>query len=79
MALTIRPLTADDDLAELGRIVLASYTGLDGHPADASTCAVLPAAVAAPLFEDATTLTFFTDAGVTYAVTPVQQLPGRTC
>jgi GNAT superfamily N-acetyltransferase len=36
VALTIRPLTADDDLAELGRIVLASYTGLDGHPADAS-------------------------------------------
>ena len=36
MALTIRALTADDDLAEFGRIVLASYTRLDGHPADTS-------------------------------------------
>jgi GNAT superfamily N-acetyltransferase len=35
MALTIRPLTADDDLAEFGRIVQASYLRLDGHPADA--------------------------------------------
>jgi GNAT superfamily N-acetyltransferase len=34
VALTIRPLTPDDDLAEFGRIVLASYTRLDGHPAD---------------------------------------------
>ena len=36
MALTIRALTADDDLAGFGRIVLASYTRLDGHPADTS-------------------------------------------
>ena len=34
VALTIRPLTADDDLAEFGRIVQASYLRLDGHPAD---------------------------------------------
>ena len=47
--------------------------------ADASTCAVLPAGVAAPLFEDATTLTFFTEADVTYALAAVQQVPGRTC
>jgi GNAT superfamily N-acetyltransferase len=36
VALTIRPLTADDDVAEFGRIVLASYTRLDGHPGDPS-------------------------------------------
>jgi hypothetical protein len=47
--------------------------------ADAAECAVLPADVAGPLFADATTLTFFTDAGVTYAVAAVQQVPGRTC
>ena len=47
--------------------------------ADAAACAVLPADVAAPLFDDATTLTFFTEADVTYAVAAVQQLPGRTC
>jgi GNAT superfamily N-acetyltransferase len=34
VALTIRPLTADDDLAEFGRIVQASYLRLAGHPAD---------------------------------------------
>ncbi len=32
----IRPLTADDDLAEYGRIVQASYLELAGHPADPS-------------------------------------------
>jgi hypothetical protein len=47
--------------------------------ADALECAVLPAAVARPLFDDATTLTFFTDAGVSYSVAAVQQVPGRTC
>ena len=39
----------------------------------------MPADAAAPLFADATTLTFFTEADVTYAVAVVQQLPGRTC
>jgi hypothetical protein len=47
--------------------------------ADASMCGVLPAAVGAPLFDDATTLTFFAEGGVTYAVAAVQQVPGRTC
>ena len=32
----IRPLTADDDLAEYGRIVQASYLELAGHPAEPS-------------------------------------------
>jgi GNAT superfamily N-acetyltransferase len=36
VALTIRRLTADDDLAEFGRIVQASYLRLAGHPADPS-------------------------------------------
>jgi GNAT superfamily N-acetyltransferase len=36
VALTIRPLTTDDDLAGYGRIELSSYTRLDGHPADAA-------------------------------------------
>jgi hypothetical protein len=49
------------------------------------TCAAVPAAELGPLFADATTLTFFTEADptdgteVTYSVTPVQQLPGRSC
>jgi hypothetical protein len=47
--------------------------------ADATTCATLPAAVAAPLFDDANALTYFTDAGVTYYVAVVQQVPGRSC
>ena len=53
--------------------------------ADAATCAVLPAAEGVALFADATTLTFFTEpepttgGEVTYQVTPVPQLPGRTC
>ncbi|HEX2705153.1 MAG TPA: GNAT family N-acetyltransferase [Candidatus Lustribacter sp.] len=32
MALTIRPLTVDDDLGSFGRIVLAAYLALPGHP-----------------------------------------------
>jgi hypothetical protein len=52
--------------------------------AEAEDCAVVPADAFGPLFADATTLTFFTDAGpdgeaVPYQVTPVQQFPGRTC
>jgi hypothetical protein len=46
---------------------------------DASTCAMLPAEVAAPLFDDATVLTFFSEGDVTYSVAAVQQVPGRTC
>ena len=52
---------------------------------DAATCAAVPTAEFAPLFADATTLTFFTEpdptdgAELTYAVTPVPQLPGRSC
>jgi hypothetical protein len=53
--------------------------------ADAASCAAVPAAEFGALFADATTLTFFTevdptdDAEITYSVTPVQQLPGRSC
>jgi hypothetical protein len=47
--------------------------------ADAATCALLPADVATPRFEDADLRTYFNDAGITYAVAAVQQLPGRTC
>jgi hypothetical protein len=47
--------------------------------ADATTCAALPTAVAAPLFDDANARTYFTDAGVTYYVAAVQQVPGRAC
>ena len=60
-------------------------------PADApvrlADAASAPPAAAelGPLFADATTLTFFTEpdqidgSEVTYSVTPVQQLPGRSC
>jgi hypothetical protein len=75
-AMPVDPATLDVDIEPT---IVAWPQDAPVRLADASTCAVLPAAVAAPLFEDATTLTFFTDAGVTYAVTPVQQLPGRTC
>ena len=53
--------------------------------ADAAACAAVPAAEFGPLFVDATTLTFFTEPNqmdgseVTYSVSPVQQLPGRSC
>ena len=47
--------------------------------ADAAECAELPAAEGDPLFADATQLTFFTDAGVTYSVAATQRVPGRTC
>lgn len=47
--------------------------------ADAAVCAVLPADVGTALFDEATTLTFFSEADVTYAVAAVQQVPGRTC
>lgn len=53
--------------------------------ADAESCAAVPAAEFGPLFIDADSMTFFTDADpvdgteVTYSVTPVPQLPGRSC
>ena len=47
--------------------------------ADADECAEVPVAEFEPLFADANALSFFTDAGVTYQVSVVPQLPGRTC
>jgi len=47
--------------------------------ADAAACATLPRDVGAALFDDATTLTFFSQSDLTYAVAAVQQVPGRTC
>ena len=47
--------------------------------ADAADCAEIPVAVGDPLFVDATALTFFTDAGTTYQVSVVPQLPAREC
>ena len=47
--------------------------------ADAGECAAVPVAQFEPLFADATTLTFFTDADETYLVSVVPQDPGRTC
>ncbi|MET0146542.1 MAG: hypothetical protein ABW328_17405 [Ilumatobacteraceae bacterium] len=47
--------------------------------ADAADCASVPADAVASLFADATVLTFFTDADVTYSVAAVPQIPGRTC
>jgi hypothetical protein len=47
--------------------------------ADASDCAVLPRAEGDALFTDATQLTFFRQAGVTYSVAATPQLPGRGC
>ena len=47
--------------------------------AAADVCAAVPVAEFEPLFADADTLTFFTDADVTYQVSVVPQIPGRTC
>jgi hypothetical protein len=47
--------------------------------ADAADCAELPRAEGDPLFTDATQLTFFKQAGVTYSVAATLRLPGRTC
>ena len=45
--------------------------------ADAAECAELPAAEGDPLFADATQLTFFTDAGVTYTVAATPRPPRK--
>jgi hypothetical protein len=75
-AMPIDPATLDVDIEPT---IVAWPADAPVRLADASTCAVLPAEVAAPLFDDATTLTFFSEADVTYAVAVVQQVPGRTC
>ncbi|MET0459117.1 MAG: hypothetical protein ABW195_07710 [Ilumatobacteraceae bacterium] len=47
--------------------------------ADAAECAEVPVAEFEPLFADATVLSFFTESDVTYQVSVVPQIPGRTC
>ncbi|HET6953553.1 MAG TPA: hypothetical protein VFI47_24460 [Acidimicrobiales bacterium] len=47
--------------------------------ADAEECAEVPAAVLAPLVEDANQLTFFAEGGTTYAVSVMPRIAGRTC
>jgi hypothetical protein len=47
--------------------------------ADAAECAAIPAADVAAIFADATELTYFTDAGVTYQLAVKPQLPGDGC
>ncbi len=47
--------------------------------ADATECAELPAAEGDPLFADATQLTYFNEAGVTYSIAATLRVPGRTC
>jgi hypothetical protein len=47
--------------------------------ADATECAVLPAAEGDPLFADATQLTYFNEAGVTYSIAATLRVPGRSC
>ena len=47
--------------------------------ADATDCAELPAAEGDPLFADASQLTYFNDAGVTYSIAATLQVPGRSC
>jgi hypothetical protein len=42
-------------------------------------CAVIPATDVGDLFTTANQLTLYSDAGITYQVIPIQQLPGRTC
>lgn len=47
--------------------------------ADASDCAVVPASEVGELFQTATSLTWFDDAGITYQVFVKPILPGTTC
>jgi hypothetical protein len=47
--------------------------------ADATECAELPAAEGDALFADATQLTYFNEAGVTYSIAATLRVPGRTC
>jgi hypothetical protein len=75
-AMPVDPATLDTDVAPT---IVPWPPAAPVRLADAAACAVLPADVAGPLFGDATTLTFFTEADVTYAVAAVQQVPGRTC
>jgi hypothetical protein len=75
-AMPVDPATLDVDIEPT---IVSWPTDAPVRLADAASCAAVPADVAAPLFDDATTLTFFTEAAVTYAVAAVQQVPGRTC
>lgn len=47
--------------------------------ADLAECTEVPRAAVHDLFADATQLTYFVDAGVTYSVIPRPAYPGRTC
>ena len=47
--------------------------------ADATDCAALPATEVEPLFDGATQLTYFVEAGVTYQLSVKPQLPGDAC
>jgi hypothetical protein len=47
--------------------------------ADATECAELPAAEGDALFADATQLTYFNEAGVTYSIAATLRVPERTC
>jgi hypothetical protein len=47
--------------------------------ADARNCAAVPASEVGELFANATQLTYFVDAGVTYQVSVKPQLPGDAC
>jgi hypothetical protein len=56
-----------------GPVRLADVAGSE------TMCTTISASDAGELFTAANQLTLFTEAGITYQVIPVQQLPGRTC
>ena len=78
-ARTADPTTIDTSGGEPGPTVVPWPTGTGVRLADAATCAIGSGAELAATLGAATTLTFFTEDGVTYQVSAVGQLPGTGC
>ena len=74
------PVTADEIAGtEVEPTIVEWPAGSSVRLADAAECAVVLAAEGDALFVNATQLTFFADAGVTYRVAAISRLPGRGC
>ena len=71
------PTTTDDEALQPTIVDWPATAGV--ALADATECAVIAADSVGDLFTNADQLTYFTDAGVTYQVVAIQQLPHRAC
>ena len=78
-ATTAEPPTTGTTDGEPGPTIVAWPAGTGVRLADAADCAIGTGDVLAATLGEATTLTFFTDDGITYQVSAVGQLPGTGC